>query len=194
MKSEKRVKFGMALVFAVLFATLAFVSIGYASAAMIYVPDNFSTIQQAVNNATANDVIIVRDGTYTENVDVNVNHLTIKSENGFDSTIVQAASTSDHVFEVTADYVNISGFTVGNATEGDKAGIYLGRNVDHCNISDNNATGNSAGIYLFSSRKNNLTNNTANSNNKYGIYLHSSRNNAPMNNTFVNDGLLVIGA
>jgi len=70
----------------------------------------------AGDNATTNDIIIVRDGTYNENVDVNVANLTIKSENGSASTVVQAASTSDHVFDVTADYINISGFTAKGAT------------------------------------------------------------------------------
>jgi len=41
------------------------------SANTIYVPDDYSTIQQAVDDASAGDTIIVRDGTYTENVDVN---------------------------------------------------------------------------------------------------------------------------
>ncbi|KAF5429580.1 hypothetical protein C5S39_08730 [Candidatus Methanophagaceae archaeon] len=36
----------------------------------IYVPDDYAKIQWAVNNATAGDTIIVRDGTYNENVDV----------------------------------------------------------------------------------------------------------------------------
>jgi len=34
------------------------------------VPDNYAKIQWAVDNASAGDTIIVRDGTYTENVDV----------------------------------------------------------------------------------------------------------------------------
>ena len=38
-------------------------------------------------------------------------------------TIIQAANFSDHVFDVTADYVNISGFTVEGATN--SPGIYL---------------------------------------------------------------------
>ncbi|MCK5181700.1 MAG: hypothetical protein KAQ73_04085 [Dehalococcoidia bacterium] len=87
----------------------------------IYVPDNFTTIQQAVNNATSGDTIIVRDGTYHENVDVNVAHLTIQSENGTANCVVNASNPDDHVFEVTADWVNITGFTVENATSGGRA-------------------------------------------------------------------------
>lgn len=43
MKSERR-KYEEALVFVILFATLIFVSIGCASAATYYVPDNYPTI------------------------------------------------------------------------------------------------------------------------------------------------------
>jgi len=94
-------------------------------------------IQDAVNNAHSGETICVKDGMYIENVDVNVTNLTIISENGSTSCIVQAARTSDHVFEVTADYVNIAGFTAKGATSYKKAGIYL-YGVEHCYISDNN--------------------------------------------------------
>jgi VCBS repeat-containing protein len=47
-------------------------------------PSN-TPIQHAVDNATAGDTICVKDGTYTENVDV-YKQLTIKSESGAAST------------------------------------------------------------------------------------------------------------
>jgi hypothetical protein len=103
----------------------------------IYVDDDFvddppnhkwNTIQEGINDASDGATIIVRDGIYCENVDVD-KRLTIRSENGADATIVQA-TISDHVFEVTADYVNITGFTVTGATcYGD--GIYLS-NANYC--------------------------------------------------------------
>ena len=73
-----------------------------ASPGTSYVPDDYSTIQAAVNAASPDDTIIIRDGTYTENVDVNKDHLTIQSENGADSTIVQAADSNDSGFEIIA--------------------------------------------------------------------------------------------
>ncbi|MFC1787159.1 hypothetical protein ACFLY8_03920, partial [Halobacteriota archaeon] len=105
------------------------------SLSIIYVPDEYSTIQAAVNAASEGDTIIVRDGTYTENIVVD-KKLTIQSENGSDFTMVRAQNSDDHVFNVMADYVNISGFTVEGASS-PKSGIYLGIDVDHCNITDN---------------------------------------------------------
>lgn len=186
MKHE-RGKIGTALLFAVLIATLAFLSFGSISAAQQHYVNPDESTQGAIDNANAGDTIIVRDGTYTENVDVNVNHLTLKSENGYDSTIVQAANTSDHVFAVTADYVNITEFTVTGATGDYKCGIYL-YGAEHCIISDNNASNNYRGIYLYHSSNNSLTNNVVKGNNDQGIRLSSSSNDMLMNNKVMYKG------
>ena len=58
-------KIGVTIVLTILFLAVA---TAIASAATIYVPDDYPAIQAAVDNATAGDTIIVRDGTYTENV------------------------------------------------------------------------------------------------------------------------------
>ena len=67
----------------VLTATIALVFLSsfaaVASAVTIYVPDEFAKIQWAIDNATVGDTIIVRDGAYTENINVN-KRLTIQSE------------------------------------------------------------------------------------------------------------------
>jgi parallel beta-helix repeat protein len=65
--------------------------------------------------------IIVDAGTYNENVDV-YKSLTLKSDSG---STIHAANPNDHVFEVTADNVTITGFAVTGATSDEKAGIYL---------------------------------------------------------------------
>jgi parallel beta-helix repeat protein len=155
----------------------------------IYVPDDYSTIQVAVDNAAEGDTIIVRDGTYTENVDVD-KALTIQSENGPDSVIVEAASPDDHVFEVTADYVNISGFAVIGASGAypyHPAGIYLD-NTDYCNISDNVVTNNYYGIHIIGSSNNCIENNTLSSSGEYGIWLFdNSLCNSIANNCISNN-------
>ncbi|MBA1342732.1 MAG: Halolysin [ANME-2 cluster archaeon] len=142
-------------------------------------------IQDAVDNASSGDTICVAAGSYNENVDVETDHLTIQSENGSVSTIVQAANSGNHVFEVIANYVNISGFNVTGATGTSRAGIYL-NGADQCNISDNTASGNWDGIYLKFSNDNILLNNTASNNDNYGIELYDSSDNLIYNNYWSN--------
>jgi parallel beta-helix repeat protein len=129
-----------------------------------------TAIQAAVDNAVEGDAVCVKDGTYTENVNVD-KRLTIRSENGSDSTIVDAADSSESVFKVGADYVNISGFTVKGAIDAKGAGIYLNY-AEHCNISGNDASENKQGISLFSSSNNTITNNKVSENNDF---WHRSR-------------------
>jgi len=149
-------------------------------------------IQHAIDNATEGNTICVQDGTYTENVDVN-KRLTIRSENGSASTIVNAADSTDHVFDVTTDYVNISGFTVKDATYPGCIGIYL-NNVDHCNISGNDASDNSFGIVLSSSSSNTITNNYASYNNMgIGLFDYSRSNTLTGNNACYNLGMIGTG-
>ena len=149
---------------------------GVASAKTIYVPDDYGSIQQAVHSASDGDTIIVRDGTYYENIFVD-RQLTIRSENGSDSTIVQAANSNKPVFKVTADYVSISGFTIKGAT----AGIYLREN-SHCEITGNNILNNNDGISVNFGSCNNIINNTI-KNNGDGIVVLGSCSNNIINNT-----------
>jgi len=191
--NRKHLVFGMCVAF-VLFSFSAFA--GVASAKTIYVPDSYAKIQWAVDNASAGDTIIVRDGTYTENINVNKPHLTIRSENGADKTVVQAENTYDNAFKITANYVNISGFTV----KGTKAvypdyfaGIYLASSADHCYISHNNVSNNRYGIFLKSST-NVITDNKI-LDNDIGIYLYSSSNNNIIKNTVNSNGEgILVGA
>jgi len=115
----------------------------------------WDTIQEGVDDASDGDTVIVYAGEYVENVDVDKS-ITLEGE-GADVVMVRAADASDDIFYVTADYVNISGFTVTGATD-------------------------SYGIFLYWSDHNTLQSNTA-SNNRYGIWMWCSSNNTLQNNT-----------
>ena len=157
----------------------AFASVALASATTYYVPDDHEKIQWAVDNATDGDTIIVKDGVFHENIEVD-KRLTLRSENGSENCIVQAADPYDDVFHITADHVNISGFTI---KEGDY-GIYLD-NVENCNIANNNISNNGDdGISLRDSSNNVITGNNI-SNNRYddGIRLEDSSNNVITGNS-----------
>lgn len=152
-----------------------------ASASTLYVPDDYTTIQAAVDAAGPRYVIVVRDGTYKENAKVNKPHLSIKSENGADKTVVEG------IFELTEDHVDITGFTV--KTRYGKA-IHLNV-VHHCNIQNNKISAHH-GIYLSDSSNNNIINNNV-SNNYYGIPLESSYSNSISDNTIANnDGIGIL--
>jgi nitrous oxidase accessory protein NosD len=78
----------------------------------IIVPDEFPTIQAPINNASAGDTIYVRNGTYFEDVIVNKS-VSLIGENR-NTTIIDGNKTGN-VLQVTADKVNVTGFTIQNA-------------------------------------------------------------------------------
>ncbi len=149
---------------------------------------DFTTIQAAVTAASSGDTIIVKDGTYTENVDVDKS-LEIRSENGADLAIVQASNPSDDVFCVTAQNVTINGFTASGATTMDNnAGIKIASSGGFCTITNNKCNGNSTGISVVSSvGGNTVSNNICTSSGKYGIYLSNTTNNSVTGNTCSNN-------
>ncbi|GEM_PF-3192927 len=114
--------------------------------------------------ADAGETIFVRNGSYTENVHVDKT-LTLQGE-GADVVAVTAASSTDHVFEVSADRVNLSGFAVRGTTGDYVAGICL-VDADHCNISDNIVSNNNRGINLTGSSNNTIFHNDIVNNSVY---------------------------
>ena len=153
---------------------------GVASAKTIYVPDDYAKIQWAVDSASDGDTIIVRDGTYYENIIVN-KRLTIKSENGSANCIVNGGGSWGKVFSLEADGIRIEGFTI----TGGSYGIYICSNNN--SISNNNISNNGCGIYLYYSNRNSISINIISSNNGDGIELYCSNNNSISNNNISNN-------
>jgi nitrous oxidase accessory protein len=155
------------------------------------------TIQHAIDDSGVSngDTIVVMSGTSTENVDVD-KELVIQSQNGAASTFVEAASPSDHVFDVTSDNVTIGGFSISGAMDSYRAGIHL-NSTTGCTISNNrcgwdDSHNNTAGIYVLDSSNNIVLDNTCN-NNEFGIFLlSSSSNNTISGNTCNANGYGII--
>ena len=156
-----------------------------------YVDDSggadFTTIQAAVTAANAGDTIIVKDGTYNENITVDKS-LVIQSENGASQTIVQAVTTTANVFNVTAGNVTIDGFTASGATGMGASGIRVANSYSSsCIVSNNLVSGNNQGISLEVTKDNTVSGNTCTASGRYGIYLSNTTGNTVTGNTFSNN-------
>jgi len=153
--------------------------------------EDFSTIQAAIDavNTTEGHTITVDPAMYNENVDVYKSLTIISTSGNPDDTIVQAANSDDHVFEITADNVTISGFTVKGATGDEKAGIYL-YGANHSVISNNNIQNNSGyGIYILFGNHNKICCNEIKYNGNYGIKIYNGSGNRIWWNDFIENNL-----
>lgn len=116
----------------------------------ITVPDDYSTIQEAINAASNGDTVFVRNGTYFENVVVNKT-LSIIGEDAT-NTIVDGSGKNQSVIEVISNNVTLSGFTVQNCSQASGTS-YAGVKIhgSGCNITESCISQNRLGIFVVSS-------------------------------------------
>lgn len=178
-------------------------------------PNNYSSIQEAVDDANSGDTIFVYSGIYYEQVIIDEEFINLVGEDR-DTTIVDGEQESHgpviKIFQT--NYVNVSGFTVQNAQDWGGIGILGG---GHHQIIGNKCINNDGegGIFMGSSKKNlivnnicnsnlisgirqrtsdkkstynQIINNTCNSNNNYGIYNYGCHNNYYYNNNCSDNG------
>jgi parallel beta-helix repeat protein len=104
-------------------------------AATIYVPDDYPTIQDAINASVNGDTVIVRPGTYVENVRFNGKLITLKSEKGPSFTTIdgnQCGCTVLFYRRETSDAI-LDGFTITNGTGFDYYYLYYGGGI-YCDL------------------------------------------------------------
>ncbi|AKB81650.1 hypothetical protein MSBR3_1072 [Methanosarcina barkeri 3] len=129
---------------------------------------DFRSIQEAVNNSIPGDTIIVRPGTYTENILINITRLTVRSESRNNNVQIKPLDESESVFLIKADNVTISGFNITGTNKeisDHRGGICL-ENAGNCSIMGN--------IFIE---------------NKNGVFLNRSSYNTVSENLFFNDEL-----
>lgn len=141
-----------------------------ASAAMIatsalgavrLVPQNYRTIQEAVNAAANGDIVLVADGIYTgdgnRNIELLGKAITVRSLNGAASTTIDAGASESTYFigfnlhhnETNATV--IEGFTIRGGHAFNGAGMHLqgsSPTIRHCTFTDNQADCWGAGLYF----------------------------------------------
>jgi parallel beta-helix repeat protein len=124
----------------------------------ITVPDDYESIQEAIDNADDGDTIFVESGTYVETLTV-TKSVSLIGEDSVNTVVDGNKTYACHVIEVTASNVQITGFTIqnsGGVKYYERAGIYV-ESSNGNNISGNIVTDNYGnGVYLTESSSNNV--------------------------------------
>jgi nitrous oxidase accessory protein len=139
---DKGVAFVLVLILCILFAVgivLYGVQLGEVGSEMLFVPDDYATIEWAVGNATAGDTVYVRSGTYNESVSID-KPLSLIGED-MSSTVIFSEGTrgSGYTIHVKADNVTVSGFTITSYHPFHSLYYFYGVGIggNNCNITGN---------------------------------------------------------
>ena len=143
-----------------------------AASKTIIVPNEYPTIQAAIDNASDGDEVFVKSGTYNENLTIKKSISLVGQNIG--STVVVGEGTT--ALLIQHDNVNVTGFTFRRpSTMWWYFGIHL-LDVQHCNVFGNKIESTYNGIWIVGSKYNNVYKNTLQGN-RNGIYLQDSTNN-----------------
>lgn len=122
----------------------------------ITVPDDYQTIQEAINNANNGDAVFVKNGTYYEHIVVNKS-IALFGENRSNTTI-DANGANDAVL-LNANNILISNFTIKNSHIDGRLGIRVYPGVQNVTIHNNIVTNNAQGGIFSAGSNINITRN-----------------------------------
>ncbi|MFH2001093.1 MAG: hypothetical protein ABIK28_15530 [Planctomycetota bacterium] len=157
--------------FAVIVALFLFMVPVSGFGATYYVPDNFATIQTAINSLSvfSGDTIIVKPGTYTERINFMGKTLTVKSEQGPENTVIRGDRAGSLVMFVSGEGSDcvLEGFTLTNGEDLWGGAVYIAYSTPLIkgNIITGNYANRGAGIYCTNANafiaNNSIVSNTA---------------------------------
>jgi parallel beta-helix repeat protein len=144
------------------------------------VPEEYSTIQAAINAASPGDIIQVANGTYYEHIVVNKS-IILRGNNR--ASIIDGQNSPPMIINLTVGNVEISGFTIQNG--GSYGGIWASSPTAKTRydivITNNALINDYVGVYFSFVINGTITNNDI-TNCYYGIRLHESDQNTVMGN------------
>ena len=136
-----------------------------------YGEDNYTKIQDVIDNATDGDTVFVYNSTYYEEVNV-YKKINLIGENWINTIINSLTNISDTVLIITADYVKICNFTITSKNNSIKSTYGIKIKSSYCNISNCNIIENSfVGIAFFGKSNHNTIYRNNIEKNTFGIYL-----------------------
>jgi len=145
----------------------------------IRVPQDYATIQEAIDAAVSGETIVVASGVYHEHIGVD-KPLALVGED-CDTTIIDGGGETRVIVVIKASQVRLSGFTIRNGA----GGVLL----DYSNnsvISGNAIVNTMDGLSLLFSHNNTITSNTI-KDNETGLFIGYSDNNTVYYNNFINN-------
>jgi parallel beta-helix repeat protein len=130
-------------------------------------PENYTSIQGAIDNASEGDTIYVFQGTYYEGVSINIGNISLIGENR-STTILDGSTGAQAVVILNDSGINIDGFTIINGGDG----ILMNDGSSNM-VTGNLFKQNQNAIRIDGYQSNNLISGNILESNLYGIYYSS---------------------
>lgn len=145
----------------------------------------YSSIQEAINDATIGDTIDVSSGLYYEHLTINKT-LTLQGENK-DTTVIDGNGNGT-VVDVTSENVTITGFTIrgSGCSCADYAGVYAEPSSQNLNLTGNSIVLSGFGIKLNKASNVTLSHNEI-ADNSYAVEITFSSGNSIIGNEMANN-------
>jgi parallel beta-helix repeat protein len=158
---------------------------------------DYTSIQEAIDNANEGDTIFVKTGEYSEKLAINKNSLIIKGENK-ENTIINAADNGEGLVKISAKNVEITGFKFDDVLKNSGINRVC---FDISEASNNNINNNIIEGFMYGVKLVNSDNNIINDNiftgggstfGVYGIYFIEDSDGNTINDNYIKNYLVGI--